>query len=366
MLTALRGPQFSSYPGDDVGWLLEDLSDLALERDTASREAAIQAGAEHYSESLPVEYEPSPAYIEAYETALAANATRVAALVGSLAAQILDAHTEPVIVSLARAGVPVGVLLRRWMRRFAGVDAPHFAISIIRDKGIDERALGLLLEHYDANQLRFVDGWTGKGTIADTLTTAISEFVDENPAAAGLTPGLAVLSDPLHVAELRASDDDLLIPSALLNATVSGLVTRTVYLRDRISAGSLHGAKFLEGMAPADRSRDFLESIESQFIATAQRPDVRVYPEGHAAAVISELQERYSVADRNRLKPGIGETTRVLLRRVPRIVIVRPDRAASLAHVRALAMERGVPIVEDPTLHFACVGVIADIGGSEA
>ncbi|MDG4865371.1 TRSP domain-containing protein, partial [Streptomyces sp. T-3] len=40
----LRGPAFSSYAPDEVGWLLQDLSDAELEAPTEEREEAIQSG----------------------------------------------------------------------------------------------------------------------------------------------------------------------------------------------------------------------------------------------------------------------------------------------------------------------------------
>jgi len=57
-------------------------------------------------------------------------------------------------------------------------------------------------------------------------------------------------------------------------------------------------------------------------------------------------------------KPGVGETTRVLLRRQPWKVLVRPDRSADLAHVHHLAKERGVEVLVRPDLAFSCVGLI--------
>ena len=57
----LRGPAFSSYAPEEVGWLLQDLSDVTLEAPTEEREEAIQSGGAHYAESLPVEYQPSDA-----------------------------------------------------------------------------------------------------------------------------------------------------------------------------------------------------------------------------------------------------------------------------------------------------------------
>ncbi len=58
----LRGPAFSSYAPQEVGWLLQDLSEVTLEAPTEEREEAIQSGGAHYAESLPVEYQPSAQY----------------------------------------------------------------------------------------------------------------------------------------------------------------------------------------------------------------------------------------------------------------------------------------------------------------
>jgi hypothetical protein len=54
----------------------------------------------------------------------------------------------------------------------------------------------------------------------------------------------------------------------------------------------------------------------------------------------------------------VGETTRVLLRRVPWKVLVRTDSDADLRHVLLLAAQRGVEIVKVPDLPYTCVGLI--------
>ena len=69
-------------------------------------------------------------------------------------------------------------------------------------------------------------------------------------------------------------------------------------------------------------------------------------------------RQEFGIADVNLVKPGVGETTRVLLRRVPWQVLVRPDRSADLEHVLVLAEQRGVPVVERPDLPYSCVGLI--------
>ena len=67
---------------------------------------------------------------------------------------------------------------------------------------------------------------------------------------------------------------------------------------------------------------------------------------------------RYGVADINLVKPGIGEATRVLLRRVPRLVILREADAPDVAHLAALAEEKQVPVEIDPSLPYHAVSLI--------
>ena len=53
-----------------------------------------------------------------------------------------------------------------------GWSVPHYAISIIRGRGIDEVALSRVLETHPASAIAFVDGWTGKGAITRDIIAA--------------------------------------------------------------------------------------------------------------------------------------------------------------------------------------------------
>ncbi|QHC57207.1 hypothetical protein GSU72_00395 [Rathayibacter sp. VKM Ac-2760] len=364
----LTGPEFSSYAAEDVSWLLSDLSSHALERPREEREGPIQDGTRHYSESLPIEYEPTAQYLDAYERALERGAESVAAGIAALGARIERRHgPAPVLVSLARAGVPIGVLLRRWFLRERGRSVPHLALSIVRGRGIDAVALDHVLALAPPESIVFVDGWTGKGVIADTLRTAVAAH--RFAPGVWLRPSLAVLSDPLGVADLRATRDDVLVPSACLNSTVSGLVSRTVLSSDLIRPGMFHGAKFYRHLAAADRSAQFLAAVEAHS-GTVPGPPPGPLPEpeppqpARAAAEIDALLLRHGVRHRDLLKPGIGETTRVLLRRVPRGIVVRSDAAGEVEHLRVLAADRGVPVTVDDEMPFVALGIIEDRGAS--
>ncbi|MFI8202422.1 phosphoribosyltransferase [Streptomyces sp. NPDC085937] len=362
----LRGPAFSSYAPEEVGWLLQDLSDVTLEAPTEEREEAIQSGGAHYAESLPVEYQPSEQYQQLFHSALEASAARLAHAVGVVTESVLaERSPRPVLVSLARAGTPVGILMRRWARHRHGLDLPHYAVSIVRGRGIDANALRWLAAHHDPRDVVFVDGWTGKGAITRELAQAVEEF-EKTEGVTGFDPEIAVLADPGSCVRTYGTREDYLIPSACLNSTVSGLISRTVLRADLVGPDDYHGAKYYRELAGADLSVAFLDAVAARFeevteAACAEAKELLAAdrtPTWEGWAAVERISEEYGIHDVNLVKPGVGETTRVLLRRVPWKVLARAGAGSDLDHVRLLAEQRGVPVEEVADLPYTCVGLI--------
>ncbi len=368
----LYGPEFGSYAPDDVAWLLKDLSDAELEADLAYREQRIQAGVAHYAESLPIEYQPDAAYRELFDRVLDDSAQRLALAVGTVAELVVaERGTDIVLASLARAGTPIGILIRRWLaaRHGArpGLDIPHYAVSIVRDRGIDTVALDYLAGRHNPADVVFVDGWTGKGAIAKELTEALDAY--HTAGGARFDADLAVLADPGHCVRTYGTRDDFLIASACLNSTVSGLVSRTVLNRDLIGPEDFHGAKFYADLAADDVSGRLVDTVTAAFDTVRDRVTEQV---GHLRAAdrtptwagwasVERVRAEYGIDSVNFVKPGVGETTRVLLRRVPWRVLVREPDAAEHAHIRLLARAREVPVEVVPELAYSCMGLIKDV-----
>jgi len=368
--TPLTGPAFGSYRPTEVAWLLKDLSAVDLEADAAVRESAIQAGQAHYAESLPVEYQPDPVYQALFDRILTSTAGRLAHAVGAVTELVLaERGPDAVLASLARAGTPIGILMRRWAQRFHGVDLPHYAVSIVRSRGIDEVALRYLADHHDPASVVFVDGWTGKGAIAKELTAAL----DEVRAAGGpsFSDDLAVLADPGHCVRTFGTRDDFLIASACLNSTVSGLVSRTVLNRDLIGPGDFHGAKFYAELADRDVSGVFLAAVSDAFddVLDRVRAELPALAAGDRAVTfagwtaVERIRREYGIDSVNFVKPGVGEATRVLLRRVPWKILVRVADHPDHEHLRLLAADRGVPVEVVPDLAYSCVGLVRQVRG---
>ncbi|MDQ0819464.1 pyrimidine operon attenuation protein/uracil phosphoribosyltransferase [Arthrobacter sp. V4I6] len=361
----LAGPAFGSYAPEEVTWLLKDIGDAALEAPAADREAAMQSGGASYAESLPIEYSPSQQYQQLYRDALKRSSARVAQAVGTVTEMALAARrNRPVLVSLARAGTPVGILMRRWAQQIHGIDLPHYTMSIVRGVGLDQTALRYLAAHHDPEQILFVDGWTGKGAVTRELSAALDRFADSDGIA--FPKDLAVLADPGHCADMYGTREDYLIPSACLNSTVSGLVSRTVFNTKFIGPDDFHGAKYYHQLRGDDVSREFLAAVSGHFAtveasARAEAPALLAAdrtPTWAGRLAVENLGREHGIDDLNLVKPGVGETTRVLLRRVPWKILMRPDAAPEIAHILLLAQQRGVTVLEVPDLPFSCVGLI--------
>ncbi|MFC6011515.1 phosphoribosyltransferase [Nocardia lasii] len=368
---ALHGPQFGSYAPEDVAWLLKDLSDADLEADVADRERRIQAGVAHYAESLPVEFQPDAEYRELFDRVLADSAERLALAVATVAELVVAERGENVVlVSLARAGTPVGVLMRRWLAAGLGrapLHVPHYAVSIVRDRGIDSVALDYLAHHHDPSSIVFVDGWTGKGAITHELTAALDAY--HAAGGARFNDELVVLADPANCVRTYGTRDDFLIASACLNSTVSGLVSRTVLNDTLIGPGDFHGAKFYRDLIDADVSNQLIDTVTAAFATIADRvPDAVAEirdsdrtPDWSGWASVEKVRAEYGISTVNYVKPGVGETTRVLLRRVPWRVLVREADAPEHAHIRLLAAAREVEVEVVPDLAYSCMGLIKEL-----
>lgn len=345
-----------SYAPEDVTFLLQRVEApfVTIEE----KERLIQSGAAHYGQLLSPESVPGEAYLELYRAALDRNGDRMAADVLRLAEYLHGRHGDRlVIASLARAGTPVGVLLRRALA-VRGVQVAHYSLSIIRDHGLDAAALGTILERHPGWPIAFVDGWTGKGVIGRELGGSIERFNAER--GTDVSPELHVLSDPGGYADVAASDLDYLLPNAMLSATVSGLVSRTL-LTD---GGGWHGAAELNHLRPHDLSRALVDDLTGRF--ERLRPNADPLSPARerrkrAQAALNQIQTDFGPRPINHLKPGVGEATRVLLRRAPERLLLRDPDHPDTHHLVQLAGQVSVPIHTRPELPWAAVALIRSL-----
>ncbi|HBT2326781.1 TPA: hypothetical protein R7C48_005671, partial [Klebsiella pneumoniae] len=109
-------PFSGSYKPDDVHFLLKP---IVMEMTPVDlKEELIQSGKMHYSDMLSQEPEPTRWHLDLFTRALDSGAARLAREVSYLARELARrAGDEPIVlVSLVRAGVPLGVMLHQALR----------------------------------------------------------------------------------------------------------------------------------------------------------------------------------------------------------------------------------------------------------
>lgn len=344
---------FGTYRDEDVKILLKDISGLVKPLGTAEREQLIQSG-RHYSEMLPIEYEPSEKYLQAYFAALKKFSKITAAAVLSVSEKIFaEKGNEIVLVSLARAGTPIGILIKHCLEKKFPCAVTHYTISIIRGVGIDKNAIKFILARHKPETIQFIDGWTGKGAIQRELSRAMKDFPQINS-------GLAVLSDPAGVADKFGTHEDFLIASSCLNSTVSGLLSRTFLRSDIIGENDFHGAAFYRELADKDLTYHFINAIEAHFdnVTKINNSAVKI---GSGLEEVKKIAADFGISDINLIKPSIGEATRVLLRRLPWKILVHSLHDDNLEHLYQLAEEKGAPIELYPLKNYKACGLIRSL-----
>ena len=351
-----------SYRSGEVEFLLKRLP-LTAFASVREKEHLVRTARRHYSETLWPEALPSERYRRLFHEARRANRDRMAADCLRLASLIAARQPGPIaIASLARAGTPIGVVVARLLSMVFGRPTRHFSISIIRDRGIDHVALRhILAQGYSPDSIVFVDGWTGKGVLANDLISAVSDF--NRAHGTTISTGLHVLSDLAGVAACAATYEDYLMPTCLLNATISGLISRTM-LNDAIGPDDFHGCYVYDELAPYDESQPFVDELVLRAMAgqSAAGTPSCVQDRVTAAAISRDALARvvrvYGVRDAHLVKPGIGEATRALMRRVPERVLLRDADAASVAHLRELAHDKRVSVEYDPHIPYDAISIL--------
>ena len=351
-----------SYLASDVTVLLDIVDKNAVaDVPVSQKEALIQSGQRHYSDMLTLEHAPTAMHEQLYQQALAQGTTRTATDIANLAytlhhifQQTVSTERPLILVSLVRAGLPIGVLLQRALAdadSSYALPSVHYGISIIRDRGLDPVALQMILAAHPDSPIIFVDGWTGKGAIYQELALSLKVFSDPNhPNFANIfhqgenVIPLLTLADPAGVAWLAASEEDWLIPSGLLNSTVSGLISRSLYTEPQ---SGLHRSVFYDNLVAVDHSLAFIDHIDTarralstplQYLQTFKQPRYQT------ATLIDTLAAEYDISNRNRIKPTIAEATRAILRRDPERILLATANHPDTVLLRHLCSERDIKI----------------------
>jgi hypothetical protein len=348
-----------SYTLDDCTFLLKDLSDKIKIVSIEEKEKIINSGI-NYSEVLSKEEIPDEEYTKLFIDSTEKFKYEIAAYTALLSEKILSFRGNSfILVSLARAGSPVGVLLKKYFKEKYNLEIPHYSISIIRGKGIDENALLHIINKHKTENLQFIDGWVGKGAIFKELKEAVNIFNQKYQT--DINPELGVIADPTGLTKLSATQEDIFIPSSCLNSTVSGLISRTVHNKNFIRPEDFHGVKIYSEFIKYDLSNFFINKISNCFkeinsLKLSLKSDI--IQKDDVNEQILKIQKEFGIKEWNKVKPGIGETTRVLLRRNALFILIKDYNNTNIRHIMYLAEKKNIKTVEYKNMNYECMGII--------
>lgn len=363
-----------TYSPEDAILLIDEVKNFTF-TDVKKKETLIQSGKAHYSSMLSKEALPTEMQMEVFHASLERYKDKIADGVMYLAKEFEIkrkelGYDEIVIVSLIRAGLPLGANIQRCLRK-EGVKSVHYGISIIRDKGIDAVAMKAIMREHQNAFITFVDGWIGKGAITRQLKKSCQQL--------GLQCYLYTLSDPTNDLTNDAPySQDWLIPFGILGSVVSGLLSRTIYQE----TPRLHGAIYYDTLEykATDVTAYYLDMIEQaikerkeQFNAWygSENKPVKVlqgndepigvaprYTEGNILSLCQFIMEHHNVAKINNIKPSIAEATRAVLRRVPEKVLVANKQDPDVALLLDLCKRNDVVVEEFNTTPYRAITII--------
>lgn len=393
----------TSYNIDDVQFLLKDLTEVALKNKAdgindfamsiEEKEKAIQSNLKHYSEIVNLEKPPTKEYLNIYYKVLKNRnvmnlftddiLTLTAKMLSDIQLEYEKTKDKNVIlVSLVRAGTPIGILLKRILEqqdfiRNNNINLKHYSVSIIRDKGIDENAINHIIQENQSENIYFIDGWTGKGVITKELTNAIHRF--NHKYQTNLKDTLYVLADIVLLPNVKAGSYlDYLIPSSILNSTISGLISRTI-LNHLIKPNDFHGSIYYEDLKQHDLSNDFINYVMAFIQLKNKNLDLLPYLKRYhdmydnknnndtfelknkRKKFLEQLMITYHYPNMNYIKPGVNEATRVMLRRYPEKLFIQNMNDSNVQHLVQLANEKNIEIEVVPDMPYRAVALIKGV-----
>lgn len=258
-----------------------------------------------------------------------------------------------VLVSFCGSGVPFGILLKKYLKEFYGIEIEHYSISITYDEGVDENAISYIQNAHPLQTMVFVDGWSGSGMVYKKLAESLEKYNEKYHTA--ILPHMAVLSDPAKLIELRGTDYDQFLPYSVLGAAGRGLVGEACYCEDSMTG--YHTAVIHHKYEKYDKSMEFIDSVFKCF----KEPAFRWNNRNLVITAVSTI-ENTETADidtlHNKLKKlfpnidvkrqvclGTGETFRAIIYEKP-VVLLIDSCCGFVREMRQIAAVRGIPVQE--------------------
>lgn len=345
-----------TYEDGDCIFLLQDMKRLISPVTQTQKKELMRSGKKSY-EMIPYEYKVDPVSESTFLRLVEENCIDTAKYIGILAESIYEVKgADVVLVSLARGGIPVGVLCRRYLKKMYNIDVPHYAISLIRNEGIDTAALCYIEERYPNGKIQFIDGWTGMGFISSQLEKYVTKYNFHYGRC--VDSSLGVLVDSSRICRFCGTREDVVFPCCCLNATVCGMISSIYYDKTVVERELFHGAIQWGNEIGMDYSAFFVDRVSARFIK--QKPCFVPFEENYASRCLALLKSDFNMTNSKNIKFGIGESTRAIIRYELKALLIKNALNTNLQFILELAVKRNIKVIHYEKTDYECIALISE------
>ena len=338
----------STFKSEDVEFLLTDMTGKIEPITLEEKKKRVEQG-EYDRSILTKEFPVTKEYLDICLEWTPIYAKQTAIAVGNLAEQLYKIKNKNlVLVSILRAGTNVGILVKRYLKNKYKINIPHYSMSLIKE--LDSNSMNYLLSKHRPEDIQFIDGWTGKGTVTKQLLASAKKYE-------GVDPSLAVLSDSINIAKYCGIREDIAIPQSPFNACITGLVSMPIHNNPFVGKENFDGAIYLEELEEMDVSQKYLDLVEKEF-------DYSCNANGYTDNIekveeITKIAKDYNV-NLSQLNPGINEAARAILRRKVAKLLVKNKNDFQVKEIIELAKLKNIEIEEYDFKYYKASSIAID------
>jgi len=352
MLDLIKG----TYADNECIFLLQNMNKKIVPLSLNEKKELMNSGKKSY-EIIPHEYIVDSFSENLFLRILSETKEKMAKCVGKLAESIYSVKGEKIVlVSLARGGVPVGVLCKKYLNKFYKIDVPHYVISLIRNEGIDVAALSYIISAHPDGKIQFLDGWTGMGYISNQLKKYVSLYNKEFNQK--IDYELGVLVDSSKICKYFGTREDTIFPGCCLNATVCGMISSIFYDKNMINQNEFHGAIQWDSSIGKDYSNHLVETISNCFLKE-EGVDIPVQ-QNYVEQCVDIVSRDLKIKNMKNIKFGIGESARAIIRYELDCLLIKNLNNPDLQFLIEIANTKNTRIICYDKTDYECIAVISE------
>lgn len=204
--------------------------------------------------------------------------------------RVLDKYGKDVVlISLLRGGLFAGIGIKESIRLIDGAKVPHYAVSLIKNSGLDFKAMDIILQSHPDKKPIFIDGWIGRGALYNELKNECDKYLSSR--GVNIEKNLAVIVDVFGLTPVYGTNREIFMPESLFGSNLFGLIGRTGF----VSVEQFHFTRMYHEFKQFELTQFYTSTIKEQLAINI----------GHVDDMVSEHKESIDISS---LKGYLMET----------------------------------------------------------